>query len=38
MTFFVFESTGVWAKDVDVVNTLSRGLKAGTVWVSGCAH
>lgn len=25
---------GVWAKDVDVINTLSRGLKAGTVWVN----
>jgi len=27
-------AAGVWAKDVDVINTLSRGLKAGTVWVN----
>jgi aldehyde dehydrogenase (NAD+) len=27
-------ASGVWAKDIDVVNTLSRGLKSGTVWVN----
>lgn len=25
---------GVFAKDINVINTLSRGLKAGTVWVN----
>ena len=25
---------GVFAKDINVVNTLTRGLKAGTVWVN----
>lgn len=27
-------ASGVYAKDVDVINTLSRSLKAGTVWVN----
>lgn len=26
-------AAGIWAKDIDVVNTVSRGLHAGTVWV-----
>lgn len=25
---------GVWAKDIDVVNMMTRGLKAGTVWIN----
>ena len=29
-------AAGIWAKDIDVVNTASRGLKAGTVWVNCC--
>ena len=29
-------ASGLWAKDVDVVNTISRGLRAGTVWVNCC--
>lgn len=27
-------ASGLWAKDIDVVNTVSRGLRAGTVWVN----
>mmetsp|Transcript_8497 Transcript_8497/g.25483 ORF Transcript_8497/g.25483 Transcript_8497/m.25483 type:complete len:487 (+) Transcript_8497:985-2445(+) len=27
-------AAGIWAKDIDVINTLSRGLRAGTVWVN----
>ena len=29
-------ASGLWAKDIDVVNTISRGLRAGTVWVNCC--
>ena len=29
-------ASGLWAKDIDVVNTVSRGLRAGTVWVNCC--
>ena len=31
-------AAGIWAKDIDVVNTVTRGLHAGTVWVNCCAH
>jgi len=27
-------AAGVWTKDIDTANTLSRGLRAGTVWVN----
>lgn len=27
-------AAGIFAKDIDVINTLSRGLKSGTVWVN----
>ena len=34
LTAALLRCTGIWAKDVDVINTLSRGLRAGTVWVN----
>ena len=27
-------AAGVWTRDIDTMNTLTRGLRAGTVWVN----